>query len=132
MRERIAPILEAALCVWLFWYIATQPQRSKLPVVLALVMLVIFLRDGSRLWGWSIRMSPEEFRVRRYFRWTAVPWAQIRGVELTGARSRNNEGVALTLAPEGQLQLGAFVYPFARALRDHLREEIAKRRGQST
>lgn len=127
MRERIAPVFEAILGIWLFWYSITLPSpKPERFTVLAWLILIVFLVDAGRLWGWALRLSPAELQIRRYFRWSAIPWTQIRSVELTSGRSPYQQGVTLILAPSGKLRLGAFVYPFARALRDRLRQEVAK------
>lgn len=132
MRERVAPVFEAILGIWLFWYsITLPPPKSERFTVLAGLILIVFLVDAGRLWGWALRISPAELQVRRYFRWSAIPWTQIRGVELTGARSPYQQGVTLALAPKSKLRLGAFASPFARALRDRLREEISKQQAES-
>jgi hypothetical protein len=131
-RERVAPLLEGLLCLWLFWFGITEaPPGSRRFVALAFLCLAILLWDGVRLLGWRLQMSSEELRVRRYFRWSAIPWRQIRSVELTGARSPYQQGVTLTLAPKGRFRIGAFGCSFALALRDRLREEIAHRRDHS-
>jgi hypothetical protein len=91
--------------------------------VLAALFFGVFLWDGARIWGWRLRINSNGVAVRRYFRWTAVPWDQIRAVDTAGARSRNQEAVMLNTW-NGRLRLGGFGYQFARALRDHLREEI--------
>lgn len=132
MRERIVPVFEALLGICLFWYsVTTPPPKSERFTALAWLILIVFLVDAGRLWGWALRMSPAELQVRRYFRWSAIPWTQIRGVELTSGRSPYQQGVTLALAPDGKLRLGAFAYPFARALRDRLRQEIAKQQAES-
>jgi hypothetical protein len=129
LTERVAPVLEAVLSVWCFWYSVAQPARKPaLMASLGSLLLLIFLWDGSRLWGWKLAIFPEELRVRRYFQWSAIPWAQIHVVEVGPGWGRNQESVILTLASGATLRLGSFGYPFSRVLRDRLRTEIAERR----
>jgi membrane protein YdbS with pleckstrin-like domain len=127
--ERAAPVLEGSLSIWCFWYsIAKAEPKSWLYAALASILLIIFLRDVSRFWGWKLQMSPEELRVRRNFRWSAIPWTQIQAAEAGPAGGRSQEAVTLTLASNARLGLGTFGYRFARSLRDCLRKEINQRR----
>jgi membrane protein YdbS with pleckstrin-like domain len=127
--ERAAPVLQGSLSIWCFWYsIAKAEPKSWLYAALASILLIIFLRDVSRFWGWKLQMSPEELRVRRNFRWSAIPWTQVQSAETSPAGGRNQEAVTLTIASNARLCLGTFGYRFARVLRDRLREAITHRR----
>jgi membrane protein YdbS with pleckstrin-like domain len=127
--ERAAPVLEGSLSIWCFWYsIAKVEPKSWFYAALASILLIIFLRDVSRFWGWKLQMSQEELRVRRNFRWSAIPWTRIQAAETGPAGGRNQEAVTLTLASNARLRLGTFGYRFARVLRDRLRKEINQRR----
>ena len=127
--ERAAPVLEGSLSIWCFWYsIAKAEPKSWFYAALASILLIIFLRDVSRFWGWKLQMSQEELRVRRNFRWSAIPWTRIQAAETGPAGGRNQEAVTLTLASNARLRLGTFGYRFAHVLRDRLRKEINQRR----
>lgn len=127
--ERAAPVIEGSLSIWCFWYsIAKAEPKSWFYAALAAILLIIFVRDVSRFWGWKLQMSPEELRVRLNFRWSAIPWTQIQTTETGPAGGRNQEAVTLTLASNARLRLGTFGYRFARVLRDRLRKEINQRR----
>jgi hypothetical protein len=128
--QRIVPIFEAALSLTFFWFSTTRPApKSWLMAAVGSIFLAIFLWEGGRVWGWGLQMSPEELRVRRYFRWSAIPWAQIRAVEAKTKYARGAAFVTVTLvlASKSRLRVGTFGDSFASALRDRLREEIAQR-----
>ena len=128
---RALPALEALFCIWLFWFSSRQPLQKSWPyAACASIALILFLWDVGRTWGWKLQMAPGELRVRRYFRWNVIPWAQIRAVEVSSVRSRGSvlEAVTLKLASNTTLRLGVFGYVGARALRDRIREELAQRR----
>jgi hypothetical protein len=127
--QRIVPIFEAALSLAFFWFSTTRPApKSWFMAAVGSIFLTIFLWEGGRVWGWGLQMS-EELRVRRYFRWSAIPWAQIRTVETKTKYARGAAFVTVTLAlaSKSRLPVGTFSGPFASALRDRLREEIAQR-----
>jgi hypothetical protein len=134
--EQIVPL------IWAFCSLLLIPGLSGrstsrplwwicLPV--GIFSLVMFFRDGARIWGWRLELLPEELRVRRYYRWSTIPWIKIRAVE---TETRFNRGaaqvtVSLALVSAPPLRLGVFEGPFASRLRDRLREEIARRRRES-
>ncbi len=127
--RRVVPAFEAALSIACFWFSTTQAApKSWFDAAIGAIFLIIFLWDGGRVWGWGLQMSPGELRVRRYFRWRAIPWAQIRDVETRTKYARGTAFVTLTvaLASKSRLHVGTFGGPFASALRDRLREEIAQ------
>jgi hypothetical protein len=126
--ERIAPVLEASFSIIGFWVASKKAQpASWFFATLALVILIISLRDGARFWGWKLQISAEELRVRRNFRWSSIAWMKIHEFECVSAGSRNQEAVILTLATNATLSLGIFSYPFARALGDRVRDAITHR-----
>jgi hypothetical protein len=55
------------------------PLWASLP--LGILPLVMFFRDRARIWGWRLEMVPQWLRVRRFFRWSEIPWEQIQAVE---------------------------------------------------
>jgi len=128
--RRVVPAFEAALSIACFWFSTTQAvPKSWFDAAIGSIFLIVFLWDGGRVWGWGLLMSPEELRVRRYFRWSVIPWAQIRAVETKTKYARGSAYVTVTvaLASKSRLRVGTFGDPFGSALRDRLREEIAQR-----
>jgi hypothetical protein len=91
---------------------------------IGLALLVLFVWDGCRIWGWKLEMLPHGLRVRRRFRWSTIPWKKISSVESVPIWVRNQEAVALKLASHSSERLGAFNDVFAHILRDRLRTEI--------
>jgi membrane protein YdbS with pleckstrin-like domain len=131
MIERTAPVLEASVSIWSFWVGSTKTQpASWFFTALASIILIIFLRDARRFWGWKLQISADELRVRRNFRWSAISWARIQAVDTISAGGRNQEAVTLTLTANAALSLGIFGYRFAHALRDRLRDEVTRRLAQ--
>ncbi len=126
--DRFTPLFEAGFAVISFWVIATQPlQKAGLSWALGPIFVLLFLWDGTRIWGWKLQVLPAELRVRRNFLWSSIPWTQIRGIDVSPT-GRYQETVTLTFTSDAPLRLGRFGYVFARALRDYLREEMAERR----
>jgi hypothetical protein len=126
LLERVTPVFGAALSIVCFWNSSATAQPTPwLFVILGPVLLIASLSHALRFWGWRLQMSPRELRVRRNFRWTAIPWREIRAANTIPAWGRNQEAVILTLAAHATISLGTFSYPFARALRNRLREAIA-------
>jgi hypothetical protein len=68
-------------------------------------------------------------RIRRYFLWQSIPWAQIRTVEIGDTWGRGQKAVRLSLASRPVLNLGALSEPFALAVRDGLQAEVNRHRG---
>jgi hypothetical protein len=101
------------------------PHGVTLP--LGVLSLVLFFWDGRRIWGWRLEMLPDGLRVRRGFRWSTIPWEQIRTVESVGRGNQERVVVKLTSHSE---YLGTFYCAFARNLRDRLRIEVAERQGK--
>jgi len=129
--EQIVPLIWAICSLLLIPAIlnsAREPRAITFPV--GIFSLVMFFRDGARIWGWRLELTPESLRVRRYYRWAAIPWANIRTVESTPT-GRNQETVVLMLTSRSSEKLGTFVCPFARNLRDRLRSELSQRRHES-
>lgn len=128
LTERLKPIVELGLSLTCF-VLATRQSTSRswsLPA-LAIVFFVLFLLDFARIWGWRLQISPEDLRVRRSFRWSTIPWAEIRSVESSYAGRPQQEAVRLVLSSNVSLGLGTFGHRFACALRDRLRQEITNR-----
>jgi hypothetical protein len=61
----------------------------------------------------------------------ATSWEEIEAVETAPAGGRNQEAVMLKLKTRASERLGSFNCAFARNLRDRLRIEIARRRGEA-
>ena len=120
--QRVASVVEAAFSVSCFWYSLTTPKPW---VFIALGLLLLW--DACRVLGWRLETTPEALRVRRYFLWTAIPWAKVQTVETAPTWGRGQQAVRLTLAGESTLILGEFGYKFARVLRDRLRSEVDQR-----
>jgi hypothetical protein len=96
---------------------------------LGLLFVVLFVWDGSRIWGWRLEIVPEGLRVQRNFRWSTIPWEQIRAVEsVDAAWGRGQESVVIKLPSHSSERLGTFNVVFARNLRDRLRYELPQRR----
>jgi hypothetical protein len=126
--ERVGALLEVALFLWIIWY-----GRTTAKFWLYLAGGAIFLWDACRVAGWKLEITRDALRIRRYFVWTGVPWAQVQAVKTQsgGGRGGYQEVVWLKLASKPPLRLGAFNFRFARAMRDRLRNEIAQREFQS-
>ena len=90
----------------------------------------MFFIDGARIGGGKLEILPEGVRVRRYFRWSTIPWEKINAVQTLNA-GRSDEKVLVKLASRATENLGKFGRAFVRHLRDRLRIEISQRRGQS-
>jgi hypothetical protein len=129
-EKQIEPLVWAALSIALLLpssshYMQRYSARSRLP--LAIAMAGLFAWDGIRIWGWAIKLLPEGIHVRRYFRWSTIPWSQICNVESSQTSRRNEETVLVKLASGASERLGTFSVSFARNLRDRLLFEIAQR-----
>lgn len=130
--EQIVPL------IWALGSLLLVPgllgDRGRTPIFVSLplgiVSLVMLFRDGSRIWGWRLEMAPEGLRVRRFFRWSEIPWEEIQAVETVSPNGGNQEAVLVKLRSNASERLGSFGCAFARNLRDRLRIEIAQRRGQ--
>jgi hypothetical protein len=72
--------------------------------------------------------SPEYLRVRRYFLWRSIPWAQILKIGVSDTWGRGQKAVRLEVASQPMTSLGVFPEPFARAVHDRLQTEINRRR----
>jgi len=122
--EQITPV------IWLIGSLLLLPGlfpdrgRYWITLPLGIFSLAMLFWDGSRIWGWRLEILPEALRVRRRFRWTSIPWQDIRTVETVEA-GRSDERVVLKLASHKSEQLGKFGCVYARNMRDRLRHEIA-------
>jgi len=128
--ERILPLIWAFCSVVLVPGLSRSTTRTPywFTLPLGLFALFMFFRDGARIWGWRLEIHPEGLRVRRYYRWSTIPWQQIEAVASVDA-GRSEEAVILKLKSTAAERLGTFNCAFARNLRDRLRIEVAERRG---
>jgi hypothetical protein len=126
--ERIEPLIWLIGSSLLIPGVATSNSRTpaRFAYSLGLTSLVAFFWDGARIWGWKLELLPAGLRIRRYFRWTMIPWNQIRGVESVSA-GRSQEALVLKLASRTSERLGKFDVAYARDTRDRLRQELAQR-----
>lgn len=130
--ERIS-LLVLVPIIFVVVFSAFSPRAKAYPswylFLFATVMAILFVAEGTRIWGWRLAFLPDGLRIRRRYRWTTIPWEKIRGVESVSA-GRFQERVSVTLGHSSE-RLGTFGFIFARSLRDRLRAELAQRRGQS-
>ena len=91
---------------------------------LGLATLVMFVHEGTRIWGWRMEMSDAGVRVRRNFMWKEIPWSAIERVSPCASRGRERS-VTLTLADAHRESLGTFFSPFAQQLRAKIEAELA-------
>jgi hypothetical protein len=126
--EQIEPLIWGACAIGFFIsglnHSGRYPAWFTFPAGAALALL--FFWDAARIWGWRLEILPDALRVRRRFRWTMIPWNQIRKVESI-PRGRNQERLILHLVSHSSEPLGSFGGGFARNLRDCLRQELARR-----
>lgn len=102
------------------------PLRYWEGLPFGILALGLFLWEASRVWGWRLALTAESVHVRRFFRWKAIPWREIRAVEMV-YDGRRQERVVLQLEGEKQECLGTFSSEFAKELRNRLREEAGWR-----
>jgi len=127
--EQIEPLIWVLGALLLLPSLATNSARYPYWVTFPLgaLSLVLFFWDGRRIWGWRLEVLAAALRVRRGFRWTTIPWDQIRNVK---SMQKGRQGsVVIELASHHSEQLGTFKDSFARNLRDRLCVEIAQRNG---
>jgi hypothetical protein len=126
--EQMEPLIWAACAIGFLIsglnHSGRYPSWFTLPAAAALT--VLFFWDAARIWGWRLEILPDALRMRRRFRWTMIPWDQIRKVESV-PRGRNQERVVLHLVSHSLEPLGTFGGGFARNLRDRLKQELARR-----
>jgi hypothetical protein len=128
--ELVEPFIWGFVSLSCTYSFATQHLPwGRLNGGLGLAFLVLFVGDGCRIWGWKLEMLPHGLRVRRWFRWSSIPWENIRSVESVPISVRKQEAIVLKLASDSAERLGAFEDGFAHTLRDRLRTEI-KRHGE--
>jgi hypothetical protein len=132
--DRLVPLLWLAVAIALL--VPGHGRNAEryptwLRLLLAAAAIAGFLWEASRVWGWRTQLLPESLRIRRRFRWTTIPWEQIRAVDSIAAKAtRNQEQVVLKLTTGSSERLGTFNIAFARNLRDRLRYEITQRTGR--
>ena len=126
--EQIEPLIWALGGLLLAPSLVTNSDHYPHWVTLPLgaLSLVLFFWGARRIWGWRLETLPDVLRIRRGFRWTTIPWEQIRDVKST--RKGRQQSVAVELASPHSEQLGTFEDSFASNLRDRLRFETAHRR----
>jgi hypothetical protein len=89
--------------------------------------LAMFLYEALRIWGYRAEFTHDALRVRRYFQWKEIPWAEILSVH-TKCASKRSESVTLVREPHGREVLGSFFGPFACALRNRIHDELEQHR----
>ena len=122
--QRISSVIEIAFSALCFVYGSMAP-RAWLSVALG----TLLFWDAIRILGWKLEVTREHLRIRRYFLWRSIPWAQICAVAMGDTWGRGQKAVRLSLASQPTLSLGAFGEPFALAMSNGLRAEINHRRG---
>jgi hypothetical protein len=136
--EQIEPLIWAAASAVFLASLSSHSVRyhAWLSFALGVLLALIFVWDALRIWTWRLELLPDAVRVRRYGRWSSIPWKQIRAVEsrpariagLPGLRQRGMVSVILKLESHSTEPLGTFVDAFGINLRDRLRFELAQRR----
>jgi hypothetical protein len=126
-QEQIEPLIWGLCAFFLFVGLDTnRPERYWIRLTVALIALLLFFWDGARIWGWRLQLLPESLNVRRYFRWTSIPWTTVQSVESIDV-GRRQERVVLMLKSNAAESLGTFFDIFARNLRARLRHELAQK-----
>jgi len=125
---QIVPLLWGAGSIVSFRTGINSPTPSSwLFAAFGAVLLLVFVWDGSRIWGWRLEILSEGIRLRRRFRWNVIPWEDIRAVDAVPIWVRDQESVVLKLVTHTSESLGTFNFIFARILRDRLKVEITRR-----
>jgi hypothetical protein len=128
--ERITAAVLASLgiCVILFAagsaLISFSSRSGSWFSLFGLGAMMILLATGSGL-TWKLQITPTKLLIRRWLPWSAIPWSQIRSVQM-GEASRGRRRVMLVLMSDSTLNLGTFPGSFACVLRDRLREEVSQ------
>ena len=132
MGELIAPLVPAALSIWIF-VLAFRPssRNPALSILLAVACAPLFAWYALAAWTWRLELLPEGLHIRRYGRWAMIPWHEIRAVDSHSA-GRTRVSVILKLDSQPSEKLGTFVDSFGINLRDRLRLELAQRRHESS
>lgn len=102
------------------------PARYWEGLPFGILALGLFLWEASRVWGWRLTWTADAVHVRRWFRWTVIPWTEIRAVEMV-YHGKRQERVVLQLEGERLESLGTFSCEFAKELRNRLRAEAGWR-----
>ena len=129
-NERILPLIWAFCSLLLVPEVLGDAVRTPywISFPIGFFSAIMFFRDSARIWGWRLELLPDGIRVRRSYRWSMIPWEQIRAIESVPARLRSEKAVVLKLHSAASVSLGSFYSTFASGLRDRLRIELAQRR----
>jgi len=136
--ERVEPLIWAGCAtVLLYSGLKGTTHYRGLTIGFGLLMLLCFIWDGLRVWGWKTQLTDDCLRIRRSYRWRTIRWCDCRDVESVPSRagslrSRNQELVVVVLASGARIELGSFGAAFARNLRDRLRLELSSRAKAAT
>ena len=121
--QRVSSVIEIAFSVLCFSYGVIAPKSW-----LYLALGTFLSWDAIRILGWKLETTPEYLRIRRYFLWRSIPWAQILKIGVGDTWGRGQKAVRLDVTSQPMTTLGAFPEPFALAVRDCLQTEINRRR----
>lgn len=129
--ELIFPVLPAALSASVLFFASRPSARNP---VLGLLLGFAFALWSAwyvlTAWTWRLELLPEGLHIRRYGRWTTIPWDHIRAIDSVSAGRRVS--VILKLDSHPPEKLGTFVNSFGINLRDRLRYELAQRRHENS
>jgi hypothetical protein len=127
LSESVEPLLWALCSVLVIPGLNPgAPERYWEGLPFGILALCLFFWEATRVWGWRLAFSANAVHVRRRFLWTAIPWQEIRAVEMVYDGKRQ-ERVILLLAHQKREILGTFSYQFAQELRNRLRDEAGTR-----
>jgi hypothetical protein len=121
---RISSVIEMSFSILCFGYGSIAP-KPWLPIALGALLFC----DAIRILGWKLEITPEYLRIRRYFLWRSIPWAQILKIGVGDTLGRGQKAVRLDLTLQPTTSLGALPESFAVAVRDALLAEINRRGG---
>ena len=125
-HELMEPAIIGVCAICLLFGLKRHSDHYWVSLTIDLLALAAFAWEGLRIWGWHLKLLPDGFRIRRYFRWVTIPWESIHDVgviDLGRAQTR----ITLKLVSGHSESLGTFFDIFARRLRDRLRYELAQR-----
>ena len=134
--EQFEPLMWAGCATGFLTSGLTASGRSPswFTLLLGAGFSLLFVWDAMRIWGWRLEILPQGLRIRRYFRWSMIPWEKFlsvdsvpAGMKILPAHLRAKEMIVVSLRPGSSERLGTFGFAFARNLRNRLREEIKNR-----